>query len=185
MRERILEVCEEGGWPIVAWPTEDPDCHRDPGSLFEDVRHAVEHADCVVVLLGEPGWAADAELVLAFSHRRPIIGLRISQGDSPAPGVQAMLEDYERARVIFCQDPEECGDQLRAALSDPDFGATIRQAVKSQCEEDPRVSAVQVDANYEIATKTLTLAVRATGPEGPFDLVIAADKTSVRLLEGG
>jgi len=129
MRERILEVCEEGGWPIVAWPTEDPDCHRDPGSLFEDVRHAVEHADCVVVLLGEPGGAADAELVLAFSHRRPIIGLRISQGDSPAPGVQAMLEDYERARVIFCQDPEECGDQLRAALSDPDFGATIRQAV--------------------------------------------------------
>lgn len=129
MRERILEVCEEGGWPIVAWPTEDPDRHRDPGDLFEDVRHAVEHADCVVALLGEPGGTADAELVLAYSHRRPIIGLRMGQGDSPTSGVQAMLEDYERARVISCRDPEECGGQLRAALSDPDFGATIRQAV--------------------------------------------------------
>lgn len=113
----------------MAWPTEDPERHRDPGSLFEDLRHAVEHADCVVALLGEPGGPADAELVLAYSHRRPIIGLRMSQGDSPASEVQAMLDHYERARVISCQDPEECGAQLRAVLSDPDFGATIRQAV--------------------------------------------------------
>jgi hypothetical protein len=128
MRRRVVEVCEEGGWPIVAWPTEDPDRHRDPGHLFEDVRHAVEHADCVVAVLGEPGETVDAELVLAYSHRRPIIGLRVTWGDSPASGVQAMLEDYERARVISCRGPEECGGQLRAALSDPDFGATIRQA---------------------------------------------------------
>lgn len=132
MRKRIVEACEEGGWPIVAWPTDDQDRHRDPGRLFEDVRHAVEHADCVVALLGEPGEAADAELILAYSHRRPIIGLRVVREDSPVPWVQSMLEDYERARVISCQDPEECGGQLRAALSDPDFAATIRQAVGEQ-----------------------------------------------------
>ncbi len=129
VRERVMEICEEGGWPIVGWPTDDPDRHSDPGHLFEDVRHAVEHADCVVAVLGEPGEVADAELALAYSHRRPIIGLRVAREDSPASTVQAMLEGYERARVISCGDSEECGAQLRAVLSDPDFGVTIRQAV--------------------------------------------------------
>ena len=129
MRARVVEVCEEGGWPIVGWPAEDPDRDLDPGHLFEDVRHAVEHADCVVALLGESGETADVELALAYSHRRPIIGLRMAEEGSGASGVQAMLEGYERARLISCAGPEECGSRLSAVLSDPDFGATIRQAV--------------------------------------------------------
>ena len=130
VRERVVEVCEKGGWPTVGWPTEDhSERHLDPGHLFEDVRHAVEHADCVIALLGEPGDTADAELALAYSHRRPIIGLRPIGEGSPTSEVQAMLEGYERARMISCEDPEECGRRVRAVLSDPDFGATIRQAV--------------------------------------------------------
>ncbi len=132
VHERIMEVCEAGGWPVVGWPTEDPDRNRDPSHLFGDIRHAVEHADCVIALLGEPGETADVELTLAYSHRRPIIGLRITREDSHVSEVQAMLEGYERARVISCGNPEECGSQLRAVLSDPDFGATIRQAVGEQ-----------------------------------------------------
>ncbi len=131
VRERIEQVCEEGGWPIVGRPAEDPVPHRDPGLLFEDVRHAVEHADCVIALLGEPGENADAELVLAYSHRRPIIGLAISHG-TPVSGVQAMLGDYERARVISCAGPEEYATGLREVLADPDFSAIIRQAAGEQ-----------------------------------------------------
>jgi nucleoside 2-deoxyribosyltransferase len=129
VRESVREVCEEGGWPIVGWPTDDSGRNTDTGHLFEDVRHAVEHADCVIALLGESGGTADAELALAYSHRRPVIGLRLMPEDSPASAVQAMLGDYERARVVSCQDPEDCGVRVRAVLSDPDFGATIRQAV--------------------------------------------------------
>jgi nucleoside 2-deoxyribosyltransferase len=129
VRERVVEVCAKGGWPTVGWPTEDPERHRDPGHLFEDVRHAVEHADCVIALLGDLDATADAELALAYSHRRPIIGLRPARKDSTASEVQAMLEGYERARVIACAGSEECGSRLHAVLSDPEFGATIRQAV--------------------------------------------------------
>jgi len=130
-RQRIEQACEEGGWPIVRRPAEDSVSHRDPGRLFEDVRHAVEHADCVIALLGEPGDSTDAELVLAYSHRRPIIGLATSQG-GPASVVQAMLGDYERARVISCAAPEDYAPRLREVLADPDFSAIIRQAVGEQ-----------------------------------------------------
>lgn len=131
VREHIAEACEDGGWPIVGRPAEDSGEQRDPGRLFEDVSHAVEHADCVIALLGGPGETADAELVLAYSHRRPIIGLTTGQG-SPASEAQAMLEGYERARVISCADPEECAIRLREVLADPDFSAIIRQAVGEQ-----------------------------------------------------
>ena len=129
VRERVVDACEKGGWPIVTWPKGDSDRRRDPGHLFEDVRHAVGHADCVVALLGKPGETTDAELALAYSHRRPIVVLRATGKNSPASEVQAMLDGYERARVISCDDPKECGSRLRAVLSDPDFGATIRQAI--------------------------------------------------------
>jgi nucleoside 2-deoxyribosyltransferase len=91
----------------------------------------VEHADCVIALLDEPADGADAELVLAFSHRRPIIGLTTSQG-APASGFQAMLGDYERARIISCADSEEYAGRLREVFADPDFSAIIRQAVAEQ-----------------------------------------------------
>lgn len=128
VRKRVVEACEEGGWPTVAWPEEGFD-HDDPGHLFEDVRHAVEHADSVIALLGETDGIADAELALAYSHRRPIIGLQLTDSRSPASEVQAMLQDYERARVVSCEDPEECAVRLSKVLADPDFGATINQAV--------------------------------------------------------
>jgi hypothetical protein len=132
VRERIQEACEDSGWPIVDWPAGGSGHRPDPGRLFEDVRHAVEHADCVIVLLGESSETADAELVLAYSHRRPIIGLRATGQGSPASEAQAMLEDYERARVISWAEPEECVARLREVLADPDFSATIRQAVGEQ-----------------------------------------------------
>jgi len=125
--ERIAQTCEAGGWPAIGLPDGETDGLRDPGQLFEGVSHAVAHADFVVALLGDRGETTDVELALAYSHRRPIVGVRVG-ADLPASGIESMLESYERARVISCADAEECAVRLQAVLSDPDFGETVRQA---------------------------------------------------------
>lgn len=129
LHDRVVETCEAGGWPAVSWPPADADRPPDPGHLFEGVRHAVEHADCVVALLGDAAGRRDAELALAYSHRRPIVGMRSSDDSLPTSEIQAMLATYERARVIVCDDADQCATELRAVLEDPEFAATIRQAV--------------------------------------------------------
>jgi len=128
LRERVVQTCEAGGWPAISWPPAGADRASDPGHFFEGVSHAVEHADCVVALLGSEAEATDVELALAYSHRRPIIGMCISGESSPASEVQAMLENYERARMIACDDADQCAAELQAVLSDPGFAATIRRA---------------------------------------------------------
>lgn len=132
--ERIARTCEASGWPAVGLPPGEADRAGDPGHLFEGVSHAVAHADFVVALLGDRGAIADAELALAYSHRRPIVGVRVS-GDRPASGIELMLDSYERALLISCEDAEECAIRLRDALSDPDFGETVRLAAGERAGE--------------------------------------------------
>jgi hypothetical protein len=126
--DRVVQTCEAGGWPAVSWPPPGGGRLADPGHFFEGVRHAVEHADFVVALLGDAAETTDAELALAYSHRRPIIGMRISDESLPTSAVQAMLESYERARMIACDGADECAAELRAVFADPGFVATIRMA---------------------------------------------------------
>ncbi len=128
LHERVVEVCETGGWQAVSRPALAGAGETDPGRLFESVSHAVEHAACVVALAGEETETADAELALAYSHRRPVVGLRLGSADAPASAVQGMLATYERARVIACESAEECAVELRSTFSDPDFADTIRMA---------------------------------------------------------
>jgi hypothetical protein len=128
LRECVVEACEAGGWPVVSEPAPGAPAPGDPGQRFESVRHAVEHADCVVALIGETTETADAELALAYSHRRPIVGLRFEGTDSSASAVQEMLNSYDRARVLACDGPDECGVKLRAVFADHDFAETIRMA---------------------------------------------------------
>jgi hypothetical protein len=125
LRERISQTCEAGGWPAIGLSSTGDD--SDPGRLFEGVSQAVAHADIVVALLGDRSGTADAELALAYSHRRPIVAVCIG-ANCPASGIEGMLEDYERARLISCDDAEECATRLRSVLSDPDFGETVRLA---------------------------------------------------------
>jgi hypothetical protein len=132
VRSSVVAACEEGGWPVVSWPREGTAQQLDSDHLFEDVRHAVEHADCVIALLGQTGESSDAELAIAYSHRRPIIGLRTDGERSSISGVEAMLARYGRARLVSCDSPDECAGQLRAVLSDPEFGATMSQAIGEQ-----------------------------------------------------
>lgn len=134
LHDRVVEACEAGGWPAVAWPSPAAD-DGDPGHLFEGVSHAVEHADCVVALIGDAGETADAELALAYSHRRPIVGLRLSRVDSSASAFEEMLGGYERSRVIACDSAEECAVRLRATFSDPDFADTIRTAAGEYADD--------------------------------------------------
>jgi hypothetical protein len=128
LHERVVEACEAGGWKAVGWSALATPGVGDAGRLFEGVSHAVEHAACVVALVGTEAETTDAELALAYSHRRPIVGLRLDAGDCPVSPVQGMLETYERARVISCESTEDCAAELRSTFSDPDFAETIRRA---------------------------------------------------------
>lgn len=134
LRERVVEVCEASGWYAVSWPLEERTGRGvDPGRFFEGVRHAVEHAGVVVAFIGEEAELTDAELTLAYSYRRPIIGVCIS--DTAASGVQSMLQGYERAHVITCTDVEGCAISLGAAFSDPDFEEVVRLAANEHAED--------------------------------------------------
>jgi hypothetical protein len=128
LRDRVAETCEAGGWPMVRRSPAEAGDTEDPGDFFEGVRHAVENADVVVALLGGGGAALDAELALAYGHRRPIVGVRLGHEASYSSAVQAMLERYERARVVTGEDPDGCAARLRDLFSDSDFALTVRAA---------------------------------------------------------
>lgn len=125
-RRLLVEACEASGWPAVS---RSPAPDRDPERFFEGMSHAVQHADVVVVLMDGESRLTDAELALAFVHRRPVIGLSCAGGASESSAVRTMLRDYRRARVLDRDDLEACATGLREALADPDFTATINRSV--------------------------------------------------------
>ncbi|HEX5610319.1 MAG TPA: hypothetical protein VFX45_09535 [Solirubrobacterales bacterium] len=124
--ERVVEACEKSGWSAVSWSPAPSKAEMDPGRFFQGVGHAVGHADVVIALIDGESDLANAELALAYSHRRPIVGVRLSTGS--ASPLQSWLAGYERARTIDCSDPDECFHGLREVLADPDFAETVRQA---------------------------------------------------------
>lgn len=126
LHDRVAEACEASGWPAVWSPSERKGRAADPGRFFESVRHAVEQADVVVAFIGRATEMTNAELTLAYSHRRPIVGICLDEED--ASDIRTMLQEYERARVITCADPDECAAGLRATFVDPEFAETIRLA---------------------------------------------------------
>ena len=132
LHQRVIEACETSGWPAVSW---SPAPHQgnvvDSARYFEGMSHAVEHADAVVVLMNNPSAMTDVELAFAYSHNRPVLGLRIGEQGSSSE-VQAMLRRHGRALMVDCAEVGECVAALRKALSDPQFGATIRQAADEQ-----------------------------------------------------
>jgi hypothetical protein len=135
LRDRVIEACEASGWPAVSWPPAKAGHEMDPGHLFEGVRHAVEHADVVVAMLGVDTGSTDAELAMAYGHRRPIVGVQLACEDVSVSATQAMLKGYERARMIVCADVDGCAAELRAVLSDPDFAATIHAAAGEYADD--------------------------------------------------
>jgi 16S rRNA G1207 methylase RsmC len=126
LHDRVAEACEASGWPAVWSPAERKGRASDPGRFFESVRHAVEDADAVVAFIGRATEMTNAELTLAYSHRRPIVGICLADEDDS--GIRSILQGYERARVITCADPDECATSLRATFADPEFAETIRRA---------------------------------------------------------
>ncbi len=128
LRAELAEACAKSGWKAVSHPPPSQMAGAvDPGLFFSSVRHAVEHADVIVTVLGGSGEIADAELTFAYDHGRPVIGVRV--GQAPAESEAEMLLDrYERARIVRCETPGECALSLQETLADPAFVETIRQA---------------------------------------------------------
>jgi hypothetical protein len=123
---RIAEACEASGWPAIWSPAERRGRGADPGRFFEGVRQAVERADVVVAFISRATEMTNAELILAYSHRRPVVGICLTGED--ASEARSILREYERARVITCSDPDQCVSDLRAIFADPEFAEIIRLA---------------------------------------------------------
>lgn len=129
LREQLIEACAQSGWPTVSCRVDERVGRAaDPGHFFAGMSHAVRHADAVVALIGAGEEMSDAELTLAYSHGRPVVGVQITEKASPMSSALMQLREYERARVIVCESAEECAAELREAFADPDFAETIRQA---------------------------------------------------------
>lgn len=126
--EELTEACVKSGWKAVTHPpAEKAGKTTDPGRFFASVSQAVEHADVVVAVIGGRGEMSDAELMLAYSHRRPVVGVQI--GEAPLDtAATKLLHEYERARIVVCDTPGECRVFLQEAFADPAFAETIRQA---------------------------------------------------------
>lgn len=125
--EQIVDACARSGWRTVRHPPLKPDGAADPGRHFASVSHAVEHADVVVAMIGGEDEMADAELTLAYSHGRPVVGVQIGEASLDTQ-TRMLLTGYERARIVTCSTPGECAISLQETLSDPAFIETIRQA---------------------------------------------------------
>ncbi len=124
LKARLTAAFEAGGWATARW-SGSAEGRSDPGRLLEGMSDAVGHADVVVVHAGSNSPMSHAELALAYSHRRPIIGIRMFDEEPPAE-LQGMLSFYERARVVTCVDADDCIARVNEVLADPDFGETIR-----------------------------------------------------------
>lgn len=125
--EQIIEACARSGWRTVSHPPPTPDGAADPGRHFASVSHAVKHADVFVAMIGGEDEMADAELTLAYSHGRPVVGVQIGEASLDTKA-RMLLAGYERARIVTCSTPGECAVSLQETLSDPAFVETIRQA---------------------------------------------------------
>lgn len=126
--EELTEACAKSGWKAVTHPpVEAAGKATDPARFFASVSDAVEHADVVVAVIGARSEMSDAELTLAYSHGRPVVGVQIGEAllDSEA---RKLLHGYERARIVTCDEPGECRVSLQETLADPAFAETIRQA---------------------------------------------------------
>lgn len=126
--EQITEACAKSGWRTVSHPvTERVGRASDPGRFFAGVSDAIKHADAVIALIGARTDMSDAELTLAYSHGRPVVGVRI-EGAAMDSEPRMLLHGYERGRVVACGSPEDCAVVLRQTLCDPAFAAVIRGA---------------------------------------------------------
>jgi len=133
VQRRVVEACEASGWPAVSWspPAHDGNV-TDSARYFEGMAHAVEHADLVVAWVDGPSAMTDAELAFAYSHHRPVVGLRVSSEEMGISAVQAMLRRYKRAWLVDAPDVEGCLAGLREALGDPEFRGMVHDAAEDR-----------------------------------------------------
>jgi len=130
LHRHVMDACESSGWPAVSWsPASRPDSDTLDFERFVDgMSHAIAHADVVVAFIHGSSDLADMELEFAYEHRRPIIALRYPGDRPPASDAQQRLGDYDRVRLVECDDPEKCVAGFHEVLEDPGFRAIIGEA---------------------------------------------------------
>jgi nucleoside 2-deoxyribosyltransferase len=125
--ERLAAAAEDSGWQVYRPYREVPGATDDAVPLVERVHYAVDYADACVFYVGTPSTGVGAELAFAYARTRPVIAVCLN-GDQPSALVTSLLSNYSRARTVTGTDAQECANEVRRVLTDPDFVDIVRQA---------------------------------------------------------
>lgn len=58
----------------------------------------------------------------------------------------------------------------------------LEDEIKSECLKDPRVQDAEASVEFSFANRTMTVTIRVTTADGPFDLVLVATSLTVEIL---
>jgi hypothetical protein len=125
--EKLAEAAEGSGWQAYRSYRDLPKVPESSVPLIEQLRYAVDHADVCLLYVGMPSSGVGAELAFACAGKRPVIAVSL-QGEQPSLVVSSLLTNYPRARSVVGTDAQECGNQVKLLLADPEFVDIVRQA---------------------------------------------------------
>lgn len=114
------------------------------------------------------------------SDLAPVWGL----ASGPTNLINALLRRLTTPRGGLFYDPNYGFDVValvNSAVTPVDV-ARIKAGVAAELQKDDRVQSANVQADFVFATKTLTLNIKITTADGPFDLVLSASAVTVDLL---
>jgi nucleoside 2-deoxyribosyltransferase len=126
--DELAAACHASGWQVYR-----PDhgivasVQDNSAPLFEQMSHAVEHADLCIVHVGSASPGVGAELTVAYESKRPLIAVRLSS-ERPSAWVESMLASYPLARVVTGDKPSDCALQVEHVLADPSFAHLVHEA---------------------------------------------------------
>jgi hypothetical protein len=127
LSDRLAEVCEASGWQAYRPYTDARDAESPEAPLIPRLRHAVGHAEACVFNIGNPFPDVGTELAWAAEHRRPVIAVQM-RGDQPSPLLTSLINEYDRAALLICNDPDDCAEKVRQTFHDPDWYEVVRAA---------------------------------------------------------
>ena len=125
--DRLSEACADYGWHVYRPYSEILARESGEDSLAPRLRHALGQADLCVFYIGKPSSGVGTEAAWATEHKRPVVAMYL-RGEKPSPLLCDLLDGYERARVLACNDPDDCATKLQGVLADPGWQDIIRLA---------------------------------------------------------
>lgn len=132
--DRLAEACVASGWHVYRPYAEVVDASGQDAPLGSRLRHALGHADACVFYVGKPSSGVGTELAWAAEEGRPVIAVHM-RGEEPSPALSSVLNAYARARVLLCEDPDDCARKVRETLEDPQWHTVVRAAGAELADE--------------------------------------------------